>query len=265
MKYPLRTAGLLSCVFLSSLHATTLGHVSVNSPILGTRVLTYNAINGYALVEGDIVIGKISELQNQGAVVTPKISGTRWPNGVVPYEIDKDLPFRNKLAILQAIDHWQQNTPIEFLELNAENRAKYPDFISFIPASGTTCSSYVGRQGGKQIINLAPRCTTMNTVHELGHALGMWHEQSRADRNQYIRIAWENIYEDYKSNFEQQLTDGKDFGEYDYDSLMHYGPFAFSKNGQQTIFPLIPDVKIGQRNHLSDKDIAAIRAMYPEN
>ena len=105
----------------------------------------------------------------------------------------------------------------------------------------------------------------MNTVHEIGHALGLWHEQSRADRNSYVHIEWENIEDKYKFNFDQHLSDGKDFGEYDYQSIMHYDAYAFSKNGQPTIVPLKEGVAIGQRAHLSEKDIAAINAMYPEN
>ncbi|MGF2339117.1 M12 family metallopeptidase, partial [Acinetobacter baumannii] len=42
------------------------------------------------------------------------------------------------------------------------------------------------------------------------------------------------------------------------------GRFAFSKNGQPTIIPLVDGVEIGQRTHLSEKDIAAVKAMYPE-
>lgn len=261
----LRTVGIVyTSLFLSSSYATTLGNITIADPVMGTRSIVYEQINDYAVVEGDILIGKIANLQHQGAVITPKVGGSRWANGVVPYEIAEDLPFMNKLAILQAIDHWQKHSNIEFVELTSKNRYELRDYISFIHAEGTTCSSYVGRQGGEQIINLAPRCTTMNTVHELGHALGMWHEQSRADRNSFVRIVWENIEEDYKHNFDQHLTDGKDFGDYDYQSIMHYGPLAFSKNGQKTIIPLIDGVEIGQRNHLSEKDIAAINAMYPE-
>lgn len=263
MNYLLRTVGLLwSVLSLSLANASSLAHATMTNSARGTQNLSYSKINGYAVVEGDILIGKLSQLQGQGAVVTPR--GTHWPKGVLPYEVDKDFPFRNKLAILQAIEHWQQLTPIKFVELTDANRKNYPDYVSFIPASGTTCSSYVGKQGGKQEINLAPRCTTMNTVHEIGHALGMWHEQSRADRNQYIRIVWENIEEESKHNFDQHLFDGEDLGDYDYSSIMHYGAFAFSKNGQKTIIPLVDGVEIGQRNGLSDKDIAAIKTMYSE-
>lgn len=104
----------------------------------------------------------------------------------------------------------------------------------------------------------------MNTVHEIGHALGLWHEQSRADRDNYVKILWENIAEDHKYNFNQHLHDGKDFGAYDYSSIMHYGPLAFSKNGEKTIIPLVGEITIGQRNQLSAQDIAAVNAMYPQ-
>lgn len=266
MSNQLRIGGFLCSALLFSLaHATTLGHITVADPVVGIKTIIYEEIDDYAMVEGDIILGKIININNKGAVITPRVGGSRWPHGVIPYEIAEGLPFKNKLAIYQAIDHWQKNSNLEFVELNSTNRYEYHDYISFIPAPGTTCASFVGRQGGKQIIDLAPRCSTMNTVHEIGHALGMWHEQSRADRNSYVRIVWENIEEEHKFNFDQQLSNGKDFGEYDYQSIMHYGAYSFSKNGQKTIIPLIDGVEIGQRNRLSDKDIAAIRSMYPEN
>ncbi|CEK12239.1 Dot/Icm T4SS effector Zinc-dependent metalloprotease LegP [Legionella hackeliae] len=240
---------------------TTFGKLMINDPVFGVRPVIYEEQNGFAVSEGDIIL---ADLSHKTAIITLKMGGSRWPNGVVPFEIDEDLPFRNKLAVMQAIHHWQEKTNVEFIELTSKNRSQYPDYISFVPAEGTTCSSYVGKEGGRQAINLSPRCTTMNTVHEIGHALGLWHEQSRADRANFIRIVWENIEDDHKYNFDQHLSDGKDFGEYDYQSIMHYGPYSFTKNGQKTIIPLVDGVEIGQRNHLSEKDIAAINAMYPE-
>jgi hypothetical protein len=261
----LKTLCLISfSVCITSLYATTLGQISLSDPKIGNRTIIYEAINDYAVVEGDILLGRVSQLNRRGAVTTPVVSDSRWPQGLVPYQIDEKLPFLNKLAILQAIDHWQKNSHIQFIELNSTNHKDYADYIAFIPGGGTMCASYVGRQKGKQEINLSPRCTTMNTVHEIGHALGLWHEQSRADRDSFVRIVWENIEEDHQYNFNQHLTDGNDFGEYDYQSIMHYGPLAFSKNGQPTIIPLIDGVEIGQRNQLSEKDIAAINNMYPQ-
>ena len=261
----LRTLAFSASLLFSSAQAASFGQLSVADPVLGSRTIVYEEKNGFAVTEGDILLGKLIKLKRPGAVITLKVGGSRWPHGVIAYEVNEDLPFRNKLAILQAIDHWQTHSYLEFVELTSKNRNDYPDFISFIPASGTTCSSFVGRQKGKQEINVSPRCTTMNTVHEIGHALGLWHEQSREDRNSYLRVVWENIEDDFKYNFDQHLSDGKDFGDYDYESIMHYPAYAFSKNGEKTLIPLMDGVEIGQRNHLSEKDIAAVKAMYPEN
>ncbi len=263
MEHRLKAISLVCFVFfLSPLNAGHLGKVTMVDPMLGNRTVVYEEVDGYAITEGDIILGKIATLNQQGAVITPMLGGSRWPGGTVPYEITEDLPFRNKLAIYQAIEHWQKHSKIEFVELTTKNRLEYHDFVSFVRAEGTICASFVGRQGGKQIVELSPRCNTMNTVHEIGHALGMWHEQSRADRDDYIRIAWENIETEHQYNFNQHLTDGKDYGEYDYQSIMHYGPYAFSKNGKPTITPLVDGIEIGQRNQLSEKDIAAINSMY---
>lgn len=62
--------------------------------------------------------------------------------------------------------------------------------------------------------------------HEIGHTLGFWHEQSRFDRNDYIKLVTHNIYELEYGNFaraSRRVMD--DFGvPYDLGSVMHYGP-----------------------------------------
>ncbi len=255
-----------SPVFLS--FAGSLGHVTIADPILGPRDIVYQKEEGYAVVEGDILLEKLINLKKQKnnapqALILLRLGGDRWPQAIFPYEISENLPLKNKLAVIEAIRAWQKTTTIKFVEIDSSNRSAYHDYIVFIPTDGTTCSSFVGKQGGAQAIRLSTRCNAMSTAHEIGHALGLWHEQSRADRDAYVRIVWENIEETYRYNFSQHITDGQDYGDYDYQSIMHYTPYAFSKNGEKTIIPLQDGVEIGQRNHLSFKDIAAINAMYP--
>jgi hypothetical protein len=140
-------------------------------------------------------------------------------------------------------------------------RTDQKDYVIF--KQGTGCSSFVGRSGGEQVITLGDRCLLGQTIHEMAHALGLWHEQGRSDRDDFIEIVWDNIKPEERFNFDQHLNDGKDIGEYDYGSIMHYGPKDFSKNGEPTIKAKqeLAD-GFGQRKGLSAKDIAAINELY---
>jgi len=103
------------------------------------------------------------------------------------------------------------------------------------------CWSYIGMQGGGQVINLDFHCFTVETVaHEILHALGFYHEHNRFDRDEYVTINWDNIKKDRNNlkNFEKIkgedpiLPPGRP---YDFTSIMHYSAYSRSKNGQKTI------------------------------
>ena len=54
-------------------------------------------------------------------------------------------------------------------------------------------TSTIGNTGGEQEISLAAGCYRLKAAHEILHALGRYHEQSRPDRNNYVIINEDNI------------------------------------------------------------------------
>lgn len=213
--------------------------------------------DNYYVTEGDIVV-PFSKGDNKGAVVIPELGGVRWPDAIVPFTLDRSLPGANIDYIYQAMMDIEFATSIKFIEVT--DTRQHEDYLYFTPSSG--CASYVGRQGGVQNVWIASWCHKGSTTHEIMHALGFWHEQSRSDRDNYVQIMWNNIVEEQKHNFYQHINDGDDVYEYDYDSIMHYGSKAFSKNGYDTIVPYDRSKRIGNRSHMSDTDIMAINKLY---
>uniref|UniRef100_A0A0K0FTW3 Metalloendopeptidase n=1 Tax=Strongyloides venezuelensis TaxID=75913 RepID=A0A0K0FTW3_STRVS len=119
-----------------------------------------------------------------------------------------------------------------------------------------------------QNISLSDRCDDRyGTVeHEIAHSLGLYHEQSRPDRDKYIRIANENVDNNYTINFDKtSYNNSKTYGtQYDYGSGMQYGIYTFSKNKNQTVIPNeeIYSKMIGQRFSLSFNDYKLINMYY---
>ena len=106
-------------------------------------------------------------------------------------------------------------------------------------------------------------CSRHNVEHEIGHAVGLNHEQSRPDRDQYITINEDNIENSRKDQF--GLKDNVNYRgvPYDYLSVMHYPRWAFSKNGKPTIITKDPAYanRIGQ-THISEDDAKVVNLMY---
>lgn len=93
-------------------------------------------------------------------------------------------------------------------------------------------------------------------MHEILHAIGFYHEQSRPDRDNYIRVNWHNIEASWRSQY-QIINTAQTIGPYDYSSIMHYG------RGNGSFDCLSPCPDIGNRSYLSQGDITAINYLYP--
>ncbi|PIO76054.1 astacin [Teladorsagia circumcincta] len=185
------------------------------------------------------------------------------------------LVCRSKIA--EAIEEYRKKTCIDFSPKSAADQ----DYIHIVPDDG--CYSLVGRIGGKQPVSLGDGCIQKGIIiHELMHAVGFFHEQSRADRDDHVVINWNNVesglqglqslilsntllrnvlvadqFDKYSLSMVNHLET-----EYDYGSVMHYAPTAFSKNGKPTIEPRKKGVEIGQRLGFSDLDLYKINKLY---
>ncbi|UYZ61571.1 M12 family metallopeptidase [Hymenobacter weizhouensis] len=218
--------------------------------------IEYRKINGDNVYEGDILL--TDEQLATGKAQTESAGRTtgKWPSGIVYYTIDSNLPSQNRVT--DAIAHWEANTSIRFVR-----RTTQSNFVTFRVGSG--CSSNIGMTGSRQYINLASGCSTGNTIHEIGHALGLFHEQTRNDRDTFVNILTQNIQSGYENNFAKYSAlgySGSDFGALDFGSIMMYGSYSFSSNGQPTITKKDGSTFNIQRSGLSAGDKSGIDIMY---
>lgn len=197
----------------------------------------------------------VSDTKKPASTFTDQLSRL-WPNNTVYYAIDPSLP--NPSRVTAAIAYWIANSPLNFVQ-----RTNQTNYVYFTPGEG--CSSQIGMTGNVQAITLGNECGLGNAKHEIGHAIGLYHEQMRADRNDYIQINWQNIVEGKASQFQTYVERGESgfqLGQYDFFSIMNYGSDAFSRNGLPTIVRLDQTTFGTYRDEFTQGDRDGINYLY---
>lgn len=142
-----------------------------------------------------------------------------WTNRTIPYQFEPD--YRHAQAVRAAMDQWEQAAGVCFTERGDES-----DYLLIQKGSGSS-NSQLGMQHGITHVVID---NDYIGLHELGHALGLVHEQSRVDRDTFITVEWDQIDPARRGAFEIDPASDA-LTQYDRYSVMHYPAPAIGWGG----------------------------------
>ena len=145
-----------------------------------------------------------------------------WTDGLMFYEFASNISSVNRSRVRNAMNLIEDIAPVRFIE-----RTDEPNYIEIQSLGGNF--SYVGMLGGSQDLSIVNWNRPYTIVHELTHALGRYHQQQRSDRNNYIEVNTDCIFDSCENNY--QLINTINYGEYDFLSVMHYGQYDCTTGG----------------------------------
>ena len=250
---------------------------------------------GYTIVEGDIQmpIEVVNAMRSQTPLKPDSPQATfntqLWPNGTIPFQFDtvcaatstcKDAPNSgcvsqaNQIAMINAMAVIEAVANVDFRQCVNNNcgGSLVPSIFIRDSTNDTTAgnnnvcqdvsanNSPVGRQSGRQTVNITSWGSQFIIVHELLHSLGFFHEQIRPDRDTYVNVSGfcNNVQggclgNNYLNNFPINNSSTA-YGYYDFDSVMHYGQCFFSRN----------DGTILDRNGVAVPACPAVSSVFPD-
>lgn len=238
--------------------ANALHQENIKNGRLGGQDITYERKNGMNFFQGDIVLSD-KQLAEDNSVDKGGASYSRWPGGKIYYTVAGNMGSINANKITSAVNEYNSKTNTQWIPRT--NQTNYVEFI-FGSSSGSDGWAHIGYQGGRQTISLDQYISVASVIHEMGHTVGLYHEHSRKDRDQYISIQWNNIQSGQAYNF-NMYNSGTDIGPFNINSVMMYWPNSYSKNGLPTIKRANNTNFTYNRTGFTTGDINTINTMYP--
>lgn len=221
---------------------------------------------GNRIYSGDVIY-QVSDLQIFG------FRRNLWPNGLLIYAFDPAVDPARQQAFIQACQAWTASTP-----LRCQPRMAEPDYVLVRSHNGEACGgqanvscSFVGKIGGAQDLFVYSTHWNIQSViqHEIGHAIGMIHEQSRPDRDDFVFVKYGNMVSGASRQFDI-AQDVNTYTEYDLESIMHYSNCSFSRHAScslqrpdlQTVEPKACNRDRVGGTVITQLDLDGLRAAY---
>jgi hypothetical protein len=188
--------------------------------------------------------------------------GKKWPGETIFFQVSAKVRELDSSGNVQrAVNVWQSNTSLRFVNAPAPNRIVF--VFSLESAATGRCSSHIGMRGGVQQIRCAAPFRVGTLMHEIGHAIGLYHEHQRPDRNKVVEVFPFSPTADFGI---KRPPWAFPVGPYGCASIMHYRRGRFQKVWLSscatgtTSGPF--SITMGQRRAPSTGDLAAVKFLY---